>query len=143
MKLELEFRNEFKKATDGFKMGKIQIMMTPPIDEKYWVFRIKLHKDQAVVAFPKFGLMGIGFAQESNWNTNLPSCDSTKSIVDHIWENRKYPQVTYAILTKAVKMLQKASKYYKENELTPQVFSDEISFNLYFEKMEKFVQAKA
>ena len=116
-KLELEFRNEFKKKADSFKAGKIVIMMTPPIDEDYWIFRIKLHKDQALVGFPKFGTIGIGFAQEEDWNTNLPYQATTKEIADHIWINRKYPQVSYKILTKAVDIMRKASEYYKTHEM--------------------------
>jgi len=69
------------------------IMTTPPSIGKddYWVFRIQVGKipvengGQAVVAFPKFCTLGIGFLREESWNTNLPaSCG-----VDKIWEHIK------------------------------------------------------
>jgi len=53
------------------------IMMTPPINDEWWLFRVKLSDEQAVVGFPKFGTIGIGFAKEDDWNTNLPyTCDT-------------------------------------------------------------------
>ena len=141
-KLELEFRNEFKKTTTSFQAGKIQIMVTPPIDEDYWVFRVKLHKDQAVVAFPKFGTLGIGFAKEENWNTNLPYQCTTKEIADWIWKNRKYSQVTYKLMSEAIEILRKAAKYYKENEMTKEVCGNKESFADYFLKLREFVSTK-
>lgn len=113
---ELEFRNEFKKKQDTFQVGRTTIMMTPPLDDDYWVFRIVLHKEQALVAFPKFGTMGIGFTEEEDWNTNLPySCEADK-IAKHIWKNRKYPEITKKILIEAIEVLRKASTYYKTHE---------------------------
>ena len=118
-KLELEFRNEFKKKQDTFQTGKVVIMMTPPLDDDYWVFRIKLHADQALIAFPKFGTLGIGFAQEDDWNTNLPYSCKTEEIYNHIKKNKKYTQITKATCIEAIEILRKASEYYKKHE-TPQ-----------------------
>jgi hypothetical protein len=44
--------------------------------------------DQAVVAFPKFGLIAIGFQREKDWNTNLPSSLSAEEIYNHIKHNK-------------------------------------------------------
>ena len=115
-KLELEFRNEFKKKQDSFKTGNLTIMMTPSLDDDYWVFRIVLHKEQALVAFPKFGTMGIGFTEEIDWNTNLPYFCEADYIAKHIWKNRKYKEITKKILIEAIEVLQKASEYYKTHE---------------------------
>ncbi|MHA1169842.1 MAG: hypothetical protein ACTSRU_18595 [Candidatus Hodarchaeales archaeon] len=115
-KLELEFRNEFKKKQDTFQVGNTTIMMTPPLDEDYWVFRIVLHKEQALVAFPKFGTLGIGFAEEEDWNTNFPYTSDAKDTAKHIWKNRKYPEITKKILIEAIEVLRKASVYYKTHE---------------------------
>jgi hypothetical protein len=142
-KLELEFRNEFKKADDGFQVGKMKIVMTPPLNEDYWVFRVKLHADQAVVAFPKFGTLGIGFAIEDDWNTNLPYQCTTTEILEHIWHNHKYDEITKPMLRKAIDILQRASKYYKENELTEQTYCNEKKFVKYVEKMEAFIGIKS
>lgn len=62
-------------------------MVTPLIEENYWVYRVKLNDRQAVVGFPKFSTIGIGFAVEADWNTNLPYMCQTIEIVSHIWHN--------------------------------------------------------
>ena len=88
-KLELEFRNEFKKQQDSFEVGRTTI---------------------------KFGTMGIGFSEEEDWNTNLPYSCEADEIAKHIWKNRKYPQITKKILIEAIEVLRKASVYYKTHE---------------------------
>lgn len=65
-------------------------LITPPLDESYWLARVKVSENQAVVAFPKFGLIGIGFQHEDeDWNTNLPSKVPAEEIFDHIKENSR------------------------------------------------------
>jgi hypothetical protein len=139
-KLELEFRDQFKGTTSNFKMGKMLVMVTPPLGEDYWVFRIKLHKDQAIVAFPKFGTIGIGFAIEDDWNTNLPWDCETEEIYNHIKCNKKYKEITKKTCIEAINILKKASEYYKNNEMTEEKYSDEQTFSIYMEKLEKFIQ---
>ena len=63
------------------------VLITPPINEDYWAYRVKLNDRQAVVGFPKFGTIGIGFAVEDDWNTNLPYTCQTIEIVSHLWHN--------------------------------------------------------
>lgn len=64
-----------------------------------------LYKDQAIVIFPKFGTIGCGFAQEEDWNTNLPlSCDA-EEIYNHIRHNKKYKQITDAQCLAAIREL--------------------------------------
>ena len=64
--------------------------------------------------FPKFSTIGIGFVQEDDWNTNLPYTSTTETIYNHIKHNKKYKQITKAQVIKAIKMLQKAAKEFKE-----------------------------
>ncbi len=91
----VEFNTRFKPADDTFVIGKAVAMITPPVGQDYWLFRVKLFKDQAIVAFPKFGTIGIGFAiEETDWNTNLPYTVSPEQIYDHIRENKKYDEIT-------------------------------------------------
>ena len=71
---------------------------------------VKLYKDQSIVGFPKFGLIGIGFAQEENWNTNLPSNSGASTIFNHIRENKKYKQIKNADCVEAIKMIQNIVK---------------------------------
>lgn len=142
-KLELEFRDDYHGHTHSFKSGGLTVMMTPMIDEDYWVFRVKLHEDQAIVAFPKFGTMGIGFAIEEDWNTNLPYQCTTKKICQHIWENRKYNEITEEMCLKAIEMLQKASKYYMEKEKpTQENFGSPDDAKMYMDRMFKFVRSR-
>ena len=140
-KLQLEFRNEFEQDTTTFKVGNVNIMVTPPLDDDYWVFRIKLHEDQSLIAFPKFGTLGIGFAQENNWNTNLPYQCTTKDIYNHIKENKKYKQITKKKCIEAIEILQKASKYYKENEMPdrPEKVGGKDNVKEYMKKMFDFI----
>lgn len=43
-----------------------RIMITPPLNEDYWLFRVKLTENQSLGGFPKLGTIGIGFAQEKD-----------------------------------------------------------------------------
>jgi hypothetical protein len=112
--LVLEMNEKFTKAQDTLTSASgMRIMITPPLDKDYWLFRVQLVKDQAVVGFPKFGLIGIGFAiEEEDWNTNLPSSTYTNDIVEHIWVNRKYKSITKDMVMRAVTMIQAAAADY-------------------------------
>ncbi len=81
------------------------LMMTPEIDEDYWAYRVKLCKDQSIVGFPKFTTIGIGFAQEDDWNTNLPYTSNAEDICKHIWHNHKYKEITKAQTIEAIEMI--------------------------------------
>ena len=85
-----------------------RIMVTPPIDENYWVMRVPLSPDQAVVAFPKFGTFGIGFQKEEDWNTNLPYTCRTEEIYNHIEHNKGDATITKERCTQAIRALQEA-----------------------------------
>lgn len=81
-------------------------MVTPPIDEDYWLFRVKLSDNQAVVAFPKFGTFGIGFQHEDDWNTNLPYSCPAAEIWDHIKHNKGDDSIPDCQVVAAIIMLQ-------------------------------------
>ena len=107
--LKLEINERFVKAKDGFVTPSgCGVVITPPLDEKYWMFRVKLCKDQSIVAFPKFNTYGIGFAIEDDWNTNLPWRSPTEEIYGHIRRNKKYDEITKDDCIKAIDMLRKA-----------------------------------
>jgi len=66
------------------------VFVTPPLDDTFWLARVVVSKDQAVVAFPKFGQIGIGFQHEDkDWNTNLPYTCYAEKIYNHIRINRR------------------------------------------------------
>jgi len=64
------------------------VLLTPPISEDYWTYRVRVADGQAIIGFPKFFTIGIGFAVEEDWNTNLPYTSDAFDIARHIWHNR-------------------------------------------------------
>ena len=107
--LILERRSERDK-TPTLSGANSVVMLTPPIDEAYWSYRVRLTETQAIVGFPKFGTIGIGFAQEEDWNTNLPyTCDTT-AIRWHIWHNRADEEITEESVDEAIAMVQAAAR---------------------------------
>lgn len=81
-------------------------MLTPAIGEDYWILRVPVSENQAVVAFPKFGVVGIGFQQEEDWNTNLPSSCSAEEIYEHIEHNKGDETIPIARCVQAIRMIQ-------------------------------------
>jgi len=82
------------------------LLVTPPINEDYWTLRVQVSPKQAVVGFPKFTTIGIGFQHEKDWNTNLPFCCNTMQIYNHISHNRAGADKTRCI--EAIRMIQQA-----------------------------------
>lgn len=84
----LERRDEENRTTVlGREGSPVTVALAPAVGEDYWAYRVKLNDRQAVVGFPKFGTVGIGFAREDDWNTNLPYTCRTIDVVSHIWHN--------------------------------------------------------
>jgi hypothetical protein len=91
-------------------------IFSPPLNEDYWIFRVMLHKDQAVVGFPKHSGIGIGFAQEEHYNVNLPyRCDAAM-IYDHIEENKRYDEITKEQCIQAIRLIQAAAERYQQSQ---------------------------
>lgn len=63
------------------------VLIAPFVCPDYWAYRVIVGETQAVLGFPKFNTIGIGFAIEDDWNTNLPYTSGTDQILDHIWHN--------------------------------------------------------
>ena len=84
-------------------------MMTPAIDEDYWSYRVIVGEHQAVVGFPKFTTIGIGFAVEEDWNTNLPYTCSTEAIWEHIRDNKGDAAIPDEWCVEAIRMVQEAA----------------------------------
>jgi len=85
------------------------VMITPLIDEDYWEYRVRLSETQAIVGFPKFGTIGIGFAQEEDWNTNLPYTCDAEMIYDHIAHNKADEAITREDCIAAIRLVQEAA----------------------------------
>jgi hypothetical protein len=57
-------------------------------EDDYWLLRVKVSDKQAIIGFPKFGTIGVGFLQEEDWNTNLPYDVGSEGIWEHIRHNK-------------------------------------------------------
>lgn len=80
--------------------------LPPPIDENWWLWRVAVSENQAIVAFPKFGSIGCGFQKEEDWNTNLPISEAAEDIYEHIKHNKGDDTIPKARCIKAIEMIQ-------------------------------------
>jgi hypothetical protein len=103
MKLQIQF-NANKIEDDGVVSP--NLMITPPIDEDFWLMRVPVSEIQAIVCFPKFMTVGIGFQHEEDWNTNLPYTSLAKEIFRHIRHNKGDKSIADATCIDAIEMLQ-------------------------------------
>lgn len=102
--LTLERKNQ---EPGGIALGGA-LMITPALDEDYWEYRVKVSDSQAILGFPKFGTVGIGFAQEEDWNTNLPYKCDTDEIYAHIAHNKGDDSIPDERCQDAIGMIQEA-----------------------------------
>lgn len=87
------------------------LMITPPISEDYWAYRVKLSETQAIVGFPKFGTIGIGFAAEDgDWNKNLPYSVQTEELFQHIARNKGDDSISDDDVREAIRLVQEAAR---------------------------------
>lgn len=103
--LVLERRSQANKTVS---IGPVSI--SPPVTEDYWSYRVVLSDRQAVVGFPKYLTVGIGFAIEEDWNTNLPyRTMSAETIFNHIKHNKADHRIPDALVVKAIQMIREAA----------------------------------
>ena len=117
-KLELEInRRQFIEKTYTFKG--FRSMITPKElwtdQDNFWIFRVKVSNNQAIVGFPKFSVIGIGFQKETDWNTNLPSDIEATRIFSHIKANKGDDNIPDELCIEAIQMIKNAVKEYKNN----------------------------
>lgn len=115
MKLERKIQPD-KTPIFGTPEG-VDMMMTPAIDEEYWLYRVKLSETQSVVGFPKFGTIGIGFAVEDDWNTNLPYSCGTAEIATHIGHNKGDDAIADDDVLAAIKLIQDAAAQDRDSDV--------------------------
>jgi hypothetical protein len=107
MELKIEANSKAVEAQPVFEGGGSIVMVTPAIDEDYWTYRVPLSAKQAIVCFPKFGIIGCGFqVEDDDWNTNLPLGCPAKQIFNHIKRNKGDDSISDADCIKAIEMLQ-------------------------------------
>lgn len=92
---------------DETHVGQGVFIMGADAGESNWIARVCLSESQAVVAFPKFGTVGIGFqVEKADWNTNLPASCPASAIYEHIKDNLGDHSITRETCIQAIKILQ-------------------------------------
>lgn len=106
--LVLERRDQ-QNRTPEVAVGSVSLVLTPPISEDYWAYRVLVADGQAVLGFPKFSTIGVGFAVEEDWNTNLPYWCETEVIYKHVAHNRGTPELSREVCMRAIELIQAAA----------------------------------
>lgn len=102
-KLELQVKDG--SLVDYQPLAGMGVLVTPAIDEDYWLFRVAVSDKQAIIGFSKFGTLGIGFQHEEDWNTNLPYNCGVSQIYDHIKHNKGDSKISKSRCIKAIQMI--------------------------------------
>lgn len=113
--MKVEFNSAY--VSDKVKEGTLNpnIMITPAIGtDGYWLFKVRLTEKQAIIAFPKFFTLGIGFLVEEDWNTNLPYSSSAEEIFNHISHNKGDDNISDTDCIAAIEAIRAACKEYME-----------------------------
>ena len=111
--LKLEVRKNFIKDHMTEVLASRGILITTPTNEDFWLFKVPLSNGQAVVGFPKFRTIGIGFLKEEyDWNCNFPYTTDAKETYEHIKDNRRPAKERKPTIIKAIKMIQEACEKY-------------------------------
>lgn len=103
--MQIQYNSKIVKDNDNLGNG---LLITPPIDEAFWMMRVPLSDTQAIVCFPKFGIIGVGFQHEEDWNTNLPWTSKAEDIFEHISHNKGDDSINDADCVEAIKLIQSA-----------------------------------
>jgi hypothetical protein len=86
-------------------------IIAPIVDDDYWSYRVVLSPKQAVLGFPKFFTVGIGFAvEDADWNVNLPYLEDTDKILAHILKNKGDDTIPDADVRAAIVLIQEAAR---------------------------------
>jgi len=110
MELQVNTQCEDRGPID---IGETTVMLTPPIDENFWLFRVPVSDNQAIVAFPKFFTIGVGFQHEEDWNTNLPYTCDPEEIFNHISHNKGDDSISNEDCIEAIKIISAAAEKYQ------------------------------
>jgi hypothetical protein len=103
-------RLERKEQADETPVLGGVLMLTPGLGPDYWAYRVAVSEGQAVVGFGKFGTIGIGFAIEEDWNSNLPCrMIGAEEIFDHIKHNKGDDTIPDARCIEAIRMIRAAA----------------------------------
>lgn len=106
--MQVEINPKFTDKQLALSDGNTTMVLTPPIGGDYWLLRVPLSDTQAIVAFPKFFTIGVGFQREEDWNTNLPYTVTAEEIFNHISHNKSDDSITDADCITAIRLIQEA-----------------------------------
>jgi hypothetical protein len=101
--MNIEYNSKIVPSNGNIGNG---ILITPPINKDFWMMRVPLNERQAIVCFPKFSTICIGFQHEEDWNTNLPYTCAAQQIFDHIAHNKGDDSIKDEDCVKAIEMIQ-------------------------------------
>ena len=109
--MELQINQAFAPTDRPFvATGGVTVCLSPPLDQDYWLARVVLG-DNAIVCFPKFFTIGIGFQHEADdWNTNLPYTSDAVEIWDHIKHNKGDKSITREAGIAAIRVVQEYAR---------------------------------
>lgn len=109
-KLTVERRNQ-ENETGVAQIDEAGVVLVAPlVDEDYWSYRVKLSDTQAIVGFPKYNTIGVGFAVEEDWNTNLPYSVGVDRLFKHIKHNKGDKTILDTDVRRAIKLIIAAVK---------------------------------
>ena|ERR1051325_2782975 len=110
--LHVEVNQRTLSAWKPLQCGTTVLAITPPLDQDYWVMRVPVSAQQAIVCFPKFFTIGIGFQREEDWNTNLPYTCPAEEIFQHIAHNKGDDAIPDEQCVNAIRLLQETITAY-------------------------------
>lgn len=116
--MQLELNAKFAPKDRPLTLGNHTVHLCPPLTEDYYLARVRLGTN-AIQCFPKFTTIGIGFAKEKDWNTNLPYTSSAETIWNHIKHNKADKSITKAQGIAAINLLQEYAASLREPATTP------------------------
>lgn len=111
MTRQIELKVERNPEDPTFEdMGVVspELVVTPAIGPDYWVYRVMLTETQAVLGFWKFGMIGVGFAVEEDWNTNLPHSQEFDLLFNHIKHNKGDDRIPDEDVIEAIRLIDQA-----------------------------------
>lgn len=106
--MNLQINHKFIKAeTEILAGGDVMVSLTPPRNEDYWILRVPVSDSQAIVAFPKFCVIGVGFQIEEEWfqGCDLPTGCDAQTIYDHIKKNKGDDAIPDDTCIKAIQLI--------------------------------------
>jgi hypothetical protein len=111
-KLAVEVNSGYLEDKDIVALREQGLLMCP--NPAKWLFRVDLNGSQAIVGFPKFCTVGVGFLVEEDWNTNLPYKCLAEEIWNHIKHNKGDDSISDEDCVEAIRLIQAAAKLYEE-----------------------------